>query len=130
MGPRIVVDAVGDSRVVANAINLVRRSGEVIILGTPRASFVTDITPIFRRVHLDWITIKGALEWCFPQYDIMGSRHSYESNTKYVWKLMKWGRLKVRRLITHVLKPERFKDAYEGLLNKKDEYLGVIIDWT
>ncbi len=130
LGPRIVVDAVGDSKVVAKAVDLVRRNGEVIILGTPRASFVTDVTPIFRKVHLNWITIKGALEWCFPQYNVTGLRHSYESNTRYVWELIRRGRLKVRKLITHVLKPEGFREAYEGLLNKKNEYLGVIIDWT
>ncbi|HQE25502.1 MAG TPA: alcohol dehydrogenase, partial [Candidatus Atribacteria bacterium] len=116
--------------VVVEASNLVKKMGEIILLGTPRAEYETDITPLLRVVHLNWVTLKGALEWCFPLYDSIGSKYSFENNSYYIFDLIKEKRLVTDGLITHVIKPTEFKEAYEGLLNKKDEYLGVLIDWT
>ncbi len=129
-GVDIAVDAVGNSKVVVEASNLVKKMGEIILLGTPRAEYETDITPLLRVVHLNWVTLKGALEWCFPLYDSIGSKYSFEKNSYYIFDLIKEKRLVTDGLITHVIKPTEFKEAYEGLLNKKDEYLGVLIDWT
>lgn len=129
-GVEIAVDAVGDSKIVVEVAELVKDMGEIILLGTPRKSFETDITPLLRAVHLRWVTIKGALEWCFPIYNCVGSKFSYEKNSLYILNLIKNKKLIVDNLITHIIKPDRFKEAYEGLLNKKDEYLGVLIDWN
>ncbi len=129
-GADAVVDAVGDSKVVEEASDIVRKMGEIILLGTPRATYQTDITPLLRTVHLNWVTLKGALEWCFPLYETIGSKFSFEKNSLYIFELIKNKKLFTDGLITHVIKPEKFKEAYEGLLNKKDEYLGVLIDWT
>jgi len=125
-----VIDAVGDSRIVVESASLVKKMGEIILLGTPRAKYETDITPLLRMVHLNWVTLKGALEWCFPLYETVGSKFSYEKNSLYIFELIKDKKLSINGLITHIIKPENFKEAYEGLLNKKDEYLGVLIDWT
>ncbi|MCX7941491.1 MAG: zinc-binding dehydrogenase [Dictyoglomaceae bacterium] len=128
-GVEIAVDAVGDSKIVIEIADLVKDMGEIILLGTPRKSYIADITPLLRIVHLRWVTIKGALEWCFPLYESVGSKFSYEKNSLYILELIKDKKLIVEDLITHVIKPEDFKSAYEGLLNRKDEYIGVLIDW-
>jgi threonine dehydrogenase-like Zn-dependent dehydrogenase len=39
------------------------------------------------------------------------------------------GRLRLDGLITHRIEPEGLGEAYEGLLKKKEEYLGVVIRW-
>lgn len=129
-GVDIVVDAVGDSRIVEEYASLVKKMGEIILLGTPRAKYETNITSLLRIVHLNWITLKGALEWCFPLYESVSSKFSYERNSFYILELIKSGKLSIEGLITHIIKPRDFKDAYEGLLNKKDEYIGVLIDWS
>lgn len=129
-GVDIVVDAVGDSRIVTEYATLVKKMGEIILLGTPRAKYETDITPLLRIVHLNWVTLKGALEWCFPLYESIGSKFSYEKNSLYILELIKDKRLVIDGLITHIIKPQEFKEAYEGLLNRKDEYIGVLIDWS
>lgn len=129
-GVDIAVDVIGDSKIVIEISEFVRDMGEIILLGTPRKSYETDITPLLRAVHLRWITLKGALEWCFPLYKWVGNKFSYEKNSLYILDLIREGKLIVDNLITHIIKPQDFKDAYEGLLNKKDEYLGVLIDWN
>jgi hypothetical protein len=37
--------------------------------------------------------------------------------------------LSTDKLVTHTIKPEGIGDAYEGLLKKKEEYLGVVVQW-
>jgi threonine dehydrogenase-like Zn-dependent dehydrogenase len=39
------------------------------------------------------------------------------------------GRLNMAGLITHRIRPEQLGEAYEGLLKKKEEYLGVALRW-
>jgi threonine dehydrogenase-like Zn-dependent dehydrogenase len=39
-------------------------------------------------------------------------------------------RLNLSGLVTHTNVPEQLGDAYEGLLKKKDEYLGVLVRWA
>ena len=46
--------------------------------------------------------------------------------------LFEWiadGRLKLKPLITQVMAPGQIKAAYDGLLHKKDEYVGVVLKW-
>jgi len=59
--------------------------------------------------------------------------HNQHSQVKKHEAIMAWladGRLKIDPLISHVLRPTEIQTAYEGLLNKKDEYIGVVLDWS
>ena len=47
-----------------------------------------------------------------------------------VYSLIKDGKFNVKDLLTHVINPEDAQSAYDGLTDKKNEYLGVIMDWT
>jgi len=131
-GCEVTVEAIGNPATIETCCQITKRLGEVILLGSPRGEYDTNITEILNYVHL-WprgcLTFKGAHEWRFPIHQMEGSKHSIERNTQIALQLISERRLKVRELITHVVKPERIKEAYEGLLHKKDEYLGVIVDW-
>ena len=39
------------------------------------------------------------------------------------------GRLSMSGLVTHRIKPAELGEAYEGLLKKKEDYLGVVMSW-
>ena len=83
-----------------------------------------------RPVHYQWVTFKGALEWKIPRYPTRGARHSTYENALTVFDLARRGRLKLSQLISHRLPPERIKTAYEGLLNDRQHYWGVVLDWS
>ena len=36
----------------------------------------------------------------------------------------------MHKLITQVVRPDDATTAYEGLRSRKDEYLGVVFDWS
>ncbi len=126
----ITVDAVGHSGVVMQALRATASHGQIIILGTPRVSVPGDLTDLLSETHLRWITIRGALEWCVPMYPDIGNRASQWSKQQTIFDWMARGQLQIEPLISHRLKPERIKQAYDGLLNEPNVYTGVVLDWT
>jgi len=132
-GCEVTVEAIGNPSTIMTCCRITKRLGEVILLGSPRGIYETNITEILNYVHL-WprgcLTFKGAHEWRYPIHPKEGSKHSIKRNTQIAMRLISEGKLKVQELITHIVKPESIKEAYEGLLKEKDKYLGVIIDWT
>ncbi|MCC7145789.1 MAG: zinc-binding alcohol dehydrogenase [Phycisphaeraceae bacterium] len=129
--PRLCVDAVGHSAILRDAVDLVATHGQVIALGSPRQPYETDMAPISRQIFGRWITITGALEWRLPHLTHLDphARHSMQSNLRDVFDLVRRGKLRVDPLISHHFRPEQIQDAYEGLLNDKDHFHGVVLDW-
>lgn len=57
-------------------------------------------------------------------------KHSLERNSRIAWWLQQTGRLQMHKLITHVVRPEDAPAVYESLATRKDEYVGVVFDWS
>lgn len=125
----ITVDAVGHSSVVLEALDVTANHGQLILLGTPRVPVQGNLTELLSEAHLRWITIRGALEWCLPMYPDIGNRESQFSKQAMIFDWLERGELKLEPLISHRLKPERIKEAYEGLLNQPETYTGVALVW-
>lgn len=126
----ITVDAVGHSGVVMQALHATASHGQLIILGSPRVEVQGNLTDLLSETHLRWITIRGALEWCVPMYPDIGNRTSQWSKQQTIFDWMARGELHVEPLISHRLKPEQIKQAYDGLLNEPNVYTGVVLDWN
>ncbi|MEK7396046.1 MAG: zinc-binding alcohol dehydrogenase [Candidatus Poribacteria bacterium] len=132
-GAETTVEAIGNPRLIEMAFQLTKHKGEVILLGSPRGEYITDVTNILDYVHSvgkGSITLKSAHEWVFPTMHSGESKHSIERNTQIAYNLFKDGKLKAKELLTHVINPADAKSAYDGLVDKKDEYLGVVMDWS
>lgn len=129
-GVDIAVEAIGRSELIAEAVELTRRHGELILLGSPRAHHTMNVTPMLTRIHLQGITLRGALEWLYPIPDTPGLKHSITRNYRQLLEWMAEDRLIVDPLRTHVLPPAQCAAAYAGLANQQDRYLGVLFDWT
>ena len=57
-------------------------------------------------------------------------KHSCERNERIVLELIRDGKLKVKNLITNVVKPEDAPQVYRELDKGNPDYLGVVFDWT
>lgn len=128
-GADITVDAVGSSAVISTCVKSTATYGKIVLLGTPRAAMEGNLTEILRPVHMKCLRMLGAFEWRLQPYPGVGITHSIQSNLQMLWKLIYEGKLKVNELISHVIMPEEMQSAYFGLLNDKDHYLGVLVDW-
>lgn len=128
-GAHAVVEAIGVSAVINDAVGLVRTGGELILLGSPRASFTTDVTPFLLKVHLEAIRVIGALEWRWASHPTERTR-DIESNYKLIADWIATGKLIVDPLISHLASPLDCQQIYQGVTGKPAEYLGVVFDWT
>jgi 2-desacetyl-2-hydroxyethyl bacteriochlorophyllide A dehydrogenase len=130
-----VVEATGLAVVaVETAPLLVGKQGEIVLLGSPRAPFQTNVTPFLNQLHLcrPTVAVKGALEWRYPVRDDGEGfcKHSIERNVGQLLRLLAQGKLKAAPLITHLASPADCHAVYEGLANQKDVYTGVVLDWS
>lgn len=125
----ITVDAVGHSAVVMQALRETASYGQLVILGSPRVSVPGDLNELLSDVHLRWIKIIGALEWCIPMYPDNGVFMSQFTKQQMIFEWIRNGDLKVKELISHIMKPDQIKQAYDGLLNEPQTYTGVLLDW-
>lgn len=130
-----VIEATGLSSVaIESAPQLAARFGEIVLLGSPRAPHVTDVTPFLSGLHLcnAETTVKGALEWRYPLLaDPAGfCKHSIENNVRQLLRMMSHGKLNTAPLLTHLVSPADCHSVYEGLANQKDLYTGVVFDWS
>lgn len=127
----IGVDAVGHTAVVREALACTAPFGQVVLLGSPRVPVEGNITPMLSDIHVRFITLRGALEWCLPMYPAFAQdRISQFEKQRMIFDWMGRGALRLEPLISHRLPPERIKDAYEGLETSPETYTGVALDWT
>lgn len=132
---RTVVDATGIPAVVAKAPELAGKYGELILLGSPRGAYQSDLTTFLNYSHLAKfgnITIKGAHEFRFPieENPDLYYRHSFASNVRTILRRIADGKLKTRELLTHQPKPAEADRVYLGLRETPEDYMGVVFDWT
>lgn len=129
-GAAVTVDAVGHSAVVASCVQATAAYGQVVLLGSPRAPHEADLTPMLSAVHQRGLVVRGAHMWRMPAMEVREVKRTVPWALEANFDLIRSGRLNVRELFTHRIKPEQVPDAYRGLQQNPDEYLGVVIDWT
>lgn len=132
VGVHTLIDAIGNTKAIVGSLRYIGWLGEIILLGSPRGEHQADVTDVLNYVHIcdrGSIRFKGAHEWQYPLYQQKFNKHSFERNSQIVWKLYAEGKLHLNELITHTVKPTEAARIYDGLRNKKDEYLGCVFDW-
>jgi threonine dehydrogenase-like Zn-dependent dehydrogenase len=126
---QISVDAVGHSGVVMQALKSTANYGQLILLGSPRVPVQGDLTELLSDIHMRWITVRGALEGCLPVYSDFPHTPSLYSKQQLIFRWIQQGKLIIEPMISHHIRPEDFKEGYDGLLNQPEAYTGVVIDW-
>jgi 2-desacetyl-2-hydroxyethyl bacteriochlorophyllide A dehydrogenase len=125
-GVDMVVEATGIPQLVAEALELVARYGEVILLSSTRGKVELDV---YTHVHKPAVSITGAHEATFERYPEEPITRSRNEILKEMVDHIESGALIVDPLLTHVVDPGETQEAYEGLNAEKGKYLGVAIDW-
>ncbi len=129
-GIDIAVDAVGEAALLEQACLAVKPNGQVISLGSPRRDYHTNTIEVSRRIHFDEIKLGGGLEWGIPRLPISGVPYSTLENLQKVFDLATRGKIHLSPLISHRISPSEIESAYQGLLDDKDIYTGVALDWS
>ena len=122
LGPRganMVVEAVGSGPTIDLAIKAAADHGRVVLLGSPRDKLELD--PYF-DIHRTGVHLIGAHAGTVDAA-------TRERDIPFLWSLLAKARINVEPLITHVLPYTEGQKAYEGLRDRKDEYLGVLLEY-
>ena len=128
-GSDISVDVSGISGAIMNAILGSAKHGQVILLGSPRASFTTDITPILNAIHMKMLEVKGAFNELNPYPTTEGTRRSVLRDFETIQNLILDNTLDADKIISHIITPDQIMEAYHGLRYEKELWHCVAIDW-
>lgn len=128
-GAEIIIDATGVPTAIPTAMSLACDAGQVVVVGSPRG--LAQNVNFYDDLHRRYIEVVGA-----HGNMLFEPAHTRLAGTWDINKAQNWllaalasGRLCTDKLVTHTIKPEGIGDAYEGLLKKKEEYLGVVVRW-
>jgi 2-desacetyl-2-hydroxyethyl bacteriochlorophyllide A dehydrogenase len=129
-GAELVADATGVPDAVPTAMSLACDGGQVVVVGSPRGR-AREVN-FYDDLHRRYIEVTGA-----HGNMLFEAGHTRLAGAWDIDKAQRWllaalasGRLGLAGLLTHRIAPEQLGDAYEGLLKKKEEYLGVVVRWT
>jgi len=127
-GADIVVDATGWASALPDVLALAREGGTVLVLGSPRGT-APDVD-FYRDLHRRNLRVLGAHD-----SGIGGDiRESFTyTDTRVVPALVDWvlrGTVPVDDLISHHVPSTALEEMYLGLLEDKDRFLGVVLDWS
>ncbi len=125
----IVIEAIGNPRLVPRAVTMARNLGEVVLLGTPRGPG-DDAGQMLSDVHFKGVSVIGAFEWLPPfRASEAGWGPSLEDTVITLLHWIREGRLHTEGMISDVVVPERCQEIYRSLAADPNAHLGVIFDW-
>ncbi len=122
----VVIEATGSPEAVASALEVAARRGRVVLLGSTRGTTVVDF---YSTVHRKGLTVVGAHVSTLPSLDSLPGWWTERDEWGAFFRLLRYGRLRVRHLITDVVKLKRAPEAYEWLARERDRHLGVVFKW-
>ena len=128
-GADIVVDASGLSSVIETATLVAGKYGQVILMGTPREEYVTNSTIMLNAIHMKMLTVIGSLNRRYTYDNTSTSRVTMKRSMEYLEDLLNNKIIDVDKFISHHVKPQQIGEAYTGLMENKEAYLTVVIDW-
>ncbi|MDA3958364.1 zinc-binding dehydrogenase [Oceanispirochaeta sp.] len=117
-GVDIITEATGVPGLVSQALELVNTMGSVYLLGSSRGEVCLNA---YKYIHRKGTSLIGAHESTVkkPLREQLQSMISLLNNSE----------LKTGGMITHRIVPEQAQEYYNHLLNDRDNYLGILIDW-
>jgi 2-desacetyl-2-hydroxyethyl bacteriochlorophyllide A dehydrogenase len=128
-GAELVADATGVPDAIPTAMALACDGGQVVVVGSPRGK-AREVN-FYDDLHRRYLEVTGAHgNMLFePAHTRLAGAWDIDKAQRWLLASLANGRLGLAGLVTHRIAPEQLGEAYEGLLKKKEEYLGVVVRW-
>jgi 2-desacetyl-2-hydroxyethyl bacteriochlorophyllide A dehydrogenase len=128
-GAEIVADATGIPGAVPAAMALACDGGQVVVVGSPRGR-AKDVN-FYDDLHRRYLEVTGAHgNMLFePAHTRLAGAWDIDKAQNWLLAALASGRLSLDGLVTHRITPADLGSAYEGLMKKKEDYLGVTVRW-
>ncbi len=125
-GVALIVEATGVPRLVGQALELVNVLGAVYLLGSSRGDVTVNA---YKHIHRKGVSLIGAHESVVGLLEKGLSSHPDQETLQRMAAYLSDGSLKTDGMITHRIVPDQAEEYYNHLLEDRDNYLGVVIDW-
>ena len=125
--PDITVDATGVPNTVKAAMNVVADGGRVVMVGSPRG--IAGDVDFYWDLHGRSITLIGAHGSAIGTVPRENFPFIRERTMRLLVHWIESGKVKLDDLITHDVHADQAAAMYDGLLNRRDEFLGVTLHW-
>jgi 2-desacetyl-2-hydroxyethyl bacteriochlorophyllide A dehydrogenase len=128
-GAEIVADATGIPDAIPTAMALACDGGQVVVVGSPRGR-AKDVN-FYDDLHRRYLEVTGAHGNMLFEAAHTRLAGAWDINKAQAWLLgaLASERLSLKGMVTHQIQPQNLGTAYDGLLNRKEEYLGVAVRW-
>jgi 2-desacetyl-2-hydroxyethyl bacteriochlorophyllide A dehydrogenase len=128
-GAELVADATGIPDAVPLAMALACDGGQAVVVGSPRGK-AREVN-FYDDLHRRYIEVTGAHGNMLFEPAHTRLAGAWDINKAQNWLLaeMAANRLNLNGLVSHRITANELGAAYEGLLKKKEEYLGVVLRW-
>jgi 2-desacetyl-2-hydroxyethyl bacteriochlorophyllide A dehydrogenase len=128
-GAEVVADATGVPDAIPLAMSLACDGGQVVVVGSPRGR-AREVN-FYDDLHRRYLEVTGAHgNMLFePAHTRLAGAWDIDKAQNWLLAALASGRLGMAELVTHRIAAEDLGSAYEGLLNNKEEYLGVVVRW-
>lgn len=125
-GANVVVEASGNSSALKSALLCCAPMARVTLLGCTRTP---DVYDLYHDVHYPGVSLIGAHNFARPKYESMPGNWTAADDYRAMLKLIHYGRLDLRPLISEIHTPEDAPEVYRRLAFDKDFPIGVLFDW-
>jgi 2-desacetyl-2-hydroxyethyl bacteriochlorophyllide A dehydrogenase len=128
-GAEVVADATGVPDAVPAAMSLACDGGQVVVVGSPRGR--AKEVNFYDDLHRRYLEVTGAHgNMLFePAHTRLAGAWDIDKAQTWLLAELASGRLSLDGLVTQQIAPTDLGPAYDGLLNRKEEYLGVVVRW-
>jgi 2-desacetyl-2-hydroxyethyl bacteriochlorophyllide A dehydrogenase len=128
-GAEVVADATGVPDAVPVAMSLACDGGQVVVVGSPRGK--AKEVNFYDDLHRRYLEVTGAHgNMLFePAHTRLAGAWDLDKAQNWLLASLASGRLSTEGLLTHAIAPAELGSAYGGLMEKKEEYLGVVVRW-
>ncbi len=128
-GLDIAADVTGLPEAIIDCISFAGKDSQVLLLGSPRKSYETDLTPVFSGMHMKDLKVIGAFNKTIPVREKDGSRDCMDRNFRICEDLIRNRDIDISRMITKVIDPSQCQEAYDDLMYHKDRASFIVYDW-
>ena len=125
----LVVECSGHEQAVLDACRVVRKRGEVVLVGVPwRRQTDASAHDVLSLVFHKYVVLRSGWEWELPHHAADFTPHSIHSGFDTALRWLADGRINTKRLISSA-EPREAQRVYQDLLHRKTEGLFSVFDW-
>lgn len=126
----LVVECSGHEQAVLDACKVVRKRGEVVLVGVPwRRQTDAYAHELLSLVFHKYVALRSGWEWELPHHSGDFSPHSIHAGFDTALRWLADGRISTDGLITRVV-PRDAQSAYQALLHRTAKGLFTVFNWS